>query len=146
MQTKTIIQAVDLYLKTVSMARSENTYKSYKNAMKMFLDVLQDHGFDPQASPVDTLTEDSIAWMADFLKNYSPATEQLYLVSCVRFFEYLVAEKIADINIQRMRLLLRQRVRRPGQRLPQFPRDEIEKILTYTKEALANIPNDPVIR
>ena len=68
----------------------------------------------------------------------SPATEQLYLAATVRFYEYLAAEKLAEINLTRLRLLLRQRSRRPGQRLPQFPRNDIETVLNYVNNFTNN--------
>ncbi len=45
------------------------------------------------------------------------------------FYEFLAAERLAEINLPHLRLLIRQRARRPGQRLPQFPREDIEKLL-----------------
>lgn len=142
----TIDESIGKYLNTIGMARSENTMRSYTNAMNMFREVLEKNNIDPMVSPIKILQEDAISWMADFLKNFSPATEQLYLVACVRFFEFLVAENLADINIQRIRLLLRQRTRRPGQRLPQFPREEIEKILESTNQALTIVTENSAIR
>jgi integrase/recombinase XerC len=92
------------------------------------------------------LTEDAGSWMADALKNFSPATEQLYLAATVRFFEYLAAERLAEINLPRLRLLLRQRTRRPGQRLPQFPRNEIESVLEYVNKFTKLLSDNPMER
>jgi integrase len=119
------------------MARSQNTGRAYANGMRVFCAVLKESHLDPEHSPSSALTEDSASWMADALKDFSPATEQLYLAATVRFFEYLAAERLAEINLPRLRLLLRQRTRRPGQRLPQFPRNEIESVL----ELVNNITN-----
>jgi integrase/recombinase XerC len=131
METSTITQAVEKYLETVRLSRSGNTARSYANGMRVFADVLKENKLDPVASPVSILTEDAISWLADALKDFSPATEQLYLAATVRFYEYLAAEKLAEINLPRLKLLLRQRARRPGQRLPQFPRDDIEHVLLF---------------
>ncbi|NIO39841.1 MAG: tyrosine-type recombinase/integrase, partial [Burkholderiales bacterium] len=49
------------------------------------------------------------------------------------WYEYLAAENLVDINLPRLRLLIRRRARRPGQRLPQFPRQDIETVLQYAK-------------
>ena len=46
---------------------------------------------------------------------------------------------MADINLPRVRLLIRRRARRPGQRLPQFPRKHIEDVLEYANN-LAQFP------
>jgi integrase len=65
------------------------------------------------------------------MKNHSPATERLRLTALAGFFEFLAAEKLAEPNLPRVRLLIRQRGRRPGPRLPQFPRDAIEQMLEF---------------
>ena len=131
MECTTIAQTIAKYLDTVRMARSVNTGRAYGNGMRVFTAVLKENHLDPQRSLVSILTEDAVSWMADALKDFSPATEQLYLAATVRFYEYLAAERLAEINLPRLRLLLRQRSRRPGQRLPQFPREDIEKVLEY---------------
>jgi integrase len=43
----------------------------------------------------------------------------------------LAADNLASPNLPRIRLLIRQRSRRPGLRLPQFPADQIEKVIEY---------------
>jgi integrase/recombinase XerC len=131
MDNLSIAQAVTKFLDNVKLARSENTYRSYSNGMHIFLEVLKENNIDPEQSPSSILTEDAAAWMANALKDYSPATEQLYLAATVRLYETLAAERMAEINLPRLRLLLRQRARRPGQRLPQFPREDIEEILAF---------------
>ena len=45
------------------------------------------------------------------------------------FFEYLSAENQDDVNLQKVRLLIKQRARKPGIRIPQFPKDAIATIL-----------------
>ena len=127
----TISQVISSYLDSVYLARSESTYRTYKNAMHKFQGVLEVKGIDPDKAPINTLTEDAIAWFAGELKSYSPATEQCYLTAGTGLFEYIAGEEILDINLPRVRLLIKQRARRPGIRLPQFPRDQIETVLEY---------------
>jgi site-specific recombinase XerD len=146
MDEVTISQAIQSFLDTVRMARSANTGRTYTNALSMFQAVLRDRAIDPSSARISELTEDASAWMADALKSYSPATEQLYLAALVRFYEYLAAEPLAEINLPRLRLLMRQRSRRPGQRLPQFPREEIEKILLYVKNITNNLSDNSAER
>jgi len=145
MESPSITQAIIKYIDTVRLARSVNTARAYTNGMHVFISVLKENHLDPEHSPVSQLTEDAASWMADALKDFSPATEQLYLASTVRLYEYLAAERLAEINLPRLRLLLRQRSRRPGQRLPQFPRDDIENVLEYViniKNNLSDIQNE----
>ena len=125
-----ISQAILQFLQSVSLSRSENTARSYKNALRSFSLVLEDHGINDTTN-IDQLTEDAVSWFAVALKHYSPATEQMYLTAVAGFFEYLAAERLLDPNLPRVRLLIRQRARKPGQRLPQFPRENIEKIINY---------------
>jgi site-specific recombinase XerD len=127
----TVKQAVNNYLDAVSLSRSPNTSRTYQNGLRLFMQVLKKHALDPQNSPVDQLTEDAISWFASALKKYSPATERLYLTAVTGFFQFMAAENIASPNLPRLQLLVRQRARRPGQRLPQFPSEKIEKVLLY---------------
>ncbi len=127
----TISQAVDSYVDTIRLARLPNTALAYNKAMKFFLQILQDHDLDPGHSPVASLSEEAIAWLSTSLKDHSPATEQLYLTAATGFYKFVTAEKMANINLPRLDLIRRQRGRRLGQRLPQFPRNDIEKVLEF---------------
>lgn len=139
----TITQAADSYLDSVHLARSANTARTYRNALSAFFDVLTEKRLMPDETPVQELSEDAIVWFAEALKRNAPATERLYLTAVTGLYEYLAAEHLAEINLPRLRLLIRQRARRPGQRLPQFPQYDIEKVLEYAT-SLADLPGaDP---
>lgn len=129
----TIQQYSENYLDNIELSRAKNTARTYKNAINLFFLVLKERWIDPENNLVNKLTEDAIAWYAAYLKNYSPATERLYLQAVKGFYEYIAAEKVNAINLPRLKLLLRQRARRSGQRLPQFPREEIEKVLAHVE-------------
>jgi len=141
----TIQQFSEKYIDNIRMSRTENTARTYKNAINLFFLVLNERWIDPDTELAMNLTEDAIAWFATYLKNFSPATERLYLQAVKGFYEYLAAEKVNTINLPRLKLLLRQRSRRIGQRLPQFPREEIEKVLAYVEnrsQVSNNLPAD----
>lgn len=129
----TLSQAVDKYLENILLARSNNTAATYKYALRAFLACLSDHGMDPSTTPVTNLDEDAIGWLAMELKNHAPATEALYLQATVGFYEFIAAERLHSPNLPRLRLLVHQRGRRTGQRLPQFPRDDIDRVLEYVQ-------------
>ena len=131
MNDLTISQAISAYLDSVQLARSQNTARTYKNALTIFQRVLQEYWFDPETSPVEKLTEDAIIWLATYLKNFSAPTERLYITAAAGFYEYAAAERLAEINLPRLRLLIRQRARRPGIRLPQFPSENIQSVLYF---------------
>lgn len=125
----TIEKAVEAYINSIELSRSKNTARTYRNGMNLFLFTLQKAGLDPETDTTFRLEENLITGFADFLKRFSPATERLYLTAAALFYEYLSAENLKDVNLARIRVLIRQRARRPGQRLPQFPNDAIEMIL-----------------
>ena len=134
-----LLEAVRLYLDSVRLSRSENTARTYTNAMQSFLSTWIGNGSDPAEESVSTIKEDFIVDFAADLKSYSPNTEQLYLTAATGFFEYLAAETLAEINLPRLRMLIKRRSRRAGVRLPQFPKGDIKKVLNYA-QSMSRIP------
>jgi integrase/recombinase XerC len=128
-----IASAAAAYLETVRLARSRNTHDTYSFAMKAFLAALESRDISLQAA-VSDLAEDAIAWFATSLKNLSPATENLYLQAAKGFFKFLAAENLSNVNLPRLDLLKQQRARRTGIRLPQFPADDIRRLIDYVGE------------
>jgi site-specific recombinase XerD len=119
------------FLDMIQLSRSENTARSYANAMSAFITVLKEHDLDPKKTLVSAVKENWVSWFTAYLKDYSPATEQLYIIAVTRYYQYLVAEELASINLHRVRMIVQSRSRRPGKRLPQFPREDIETVLDY---------------
>ena len=146
MEDISISLAIDNFLESVKLARSPNTRRTYGNAMHLFVDVLKENGLDPRVSLVSDLSENAVVWMAIALKDFSPASEQVYLGATTGFFKYLAAEKLAEINLPRLDLLRQQRSRRPGQRLPQFPRDDIERILSFVMNNTNGLSDNLALR
>ena len=139
----TIAQACVRYIDSIRLARLPNTTLAYSKAMANFQNVLRTNSVDPDHSPVASLTEEALSWFLVALKDYAPATEQLYLAAATSFYKFLVAERLAEINLPRLDMLRLQRARRPGQRLPQFPRDDIERVLEYIAQLPARDFDDP---
>ena len=141
--TPTIAQAARMYIESVSLARSANTARTYNNALSAFLEVLRQNKINPDDKSPNDLPEEAIAWFAMALKDKSPATERLYLIATAGFYEYLAAERLTSPNLPRVRMLIRQRSRRPGQRLPQFPQNDIEIVLDYAINIAIQRSSDP---
>lgn len=127
----TIAEAITDYLDSVQLSRSENTARTYSNAMRSFTLSLEERDRDVEEEQVSQLSEDFITEFAADLKGYAPNTEQLYLSAVTGFYEYLAAEKLTEINLPRLRMLIKRRGRQPGQRLPQFPKEDIESVIQY---------------
>lgn len=134
MTDQTISQAITAYLDTVASARKELTARAYANGLRIFSSVLRERWLDPDTTPATELTEDAISWLAAYLKSYASATERLYITAVKGFYEYLSAEKLADVNLSRLKLLIRHRTRPAGIRIPQFPADDIERLLTHISD------------
>lgn len=130
----TIITAIQRYIQSVNSARSANTSRTYMNGMSLFLVTLQDHKLDPATLQVTDLCEEPVSWFAARLKDYSPATERLYLTALAGFYDYIAGENLAEVNLPKIRLLIHQRARRPGIRLPQFPQDDLDILLQKASE------------
>ncbi len=143
----TIQEAVERYLETVADARSERTARTYRNALNAFCEALQAgsgaarerKSLDPGSAPVSALGVDHITHFIRHLKNYSPATENLYLSAAAGFYHYLAAEGAGwepplSPNLPRLRDLIAKRSRKQGRRRPKFPRYEIEKLIEYCNE------------
>lgn len=137
-----ISQAVNEYINTVVAARSPNTGRTYRNAMKSFQTMLVGRYMPPDSTVISALPEDAVSWFIGSLKVYSPTTERLYLTALTGFYEYLSAERLCEINLPRIRMLIRQRARKPGQRLPQFPYNNIEIILNYANNIVISPKDD----
>jgi integrase/recombinase XerC len=136
----TIAETIDSYLQMLELARSENTLRTYRNALSSFTTTLVNHKISADKATIQELSENAITWFITDLQYLSPSTERLYLVAVSNYFEYLAAENLLSPNLPRIRLFIRQRGRRPGQRLPQFPRDSIENLIDFA----LNLANNPV--
>jgi integrase/recombinase XerC len=132
----TISDVIAKYVDMVKLSRSEHTARAYKNALNVFCEVLVEKWLDPQTTPIEKLTEDVVSPFAIYLKSFAPATEHLYLQAAKGFYEYVDSERFTEINLSRVRSLIRQRARRPGIRLPQFPAEDIERVLDYVGDPL----------
>ncbi len=139
-----IAHVIDEYINTVSSARSANTGRTYHNAMNAYRRMLAEHHIPPETTAISALPEDSVTWFIAALKVYSPTTERLYLTALTGFYEFLSAERLCETNLPRMRLIIRQRARKPGQRLPQFPYSNIEKILENANKIAISPTQEPL--
>ena len=121
MSETSVQDTFEAYLESVSISRSPNTARTYTNAVNAFSASMQDQGRDPTSTGVRTVTENWIVDFARYLSSYAPASERLYLTALTGWYEYLAAEKQAEINLPRLRLLIRRRARRPDSVCLNFP-------------------------
>lgn len=130
MEPVTIKQSIDGFIDTIRLNRSENTEKTYANGLKAFTAMLEENDITSDRE-VTVLSESMISDFARYLKVYAPATEALYINVVKNYFEYLAAENLCDFNLFQTKQLIKKRTRKPGIRLPRFPKSDIEKVLEY---------------
>lgn len=138
----TIQDAFAEFIEMIRLSRSENTAIAYSKSIIIFESVIDDLGYDADKDLAIKLKEDLVGKFAKYLKKFSPATEQLYLIAIKRFYQFLVAEELADINLQKLQMIIQSRSRRLGQRLPQFPKSDLEKVILYAAEIRAIVDID----
>lgn len=138
----TINETIQHYLNSVKLSRSANTFRTYTNAMHLFIEVLGENGIAVDEAAITSLPEEATIWILTALKDFSSATEQVYITAVVGLFEFIAGENLATINLPRIRLLIKQRARRQGVRLPQFPKDSIDKVLKYAETLTTKTSED----
>jgi len=126
----TLNESGELYLAMVKESRSVGTFRAYKQAVTKLFQACLSHGVDLGGS-VEGLQEECFTWALKEFRNYSAATESLYLQALRGYLNYIFAEGLTDINPERFACLCKQRGRRAGIRLPQFPSESIESVLAY---------------
>lgn len=132
--TLTISDVMSQYLQMVERARSRLTMLAYKNGLQVFRETLTKKTLNPDTTPIEKLTEEPFAKFIESLNVYSPATEQLYLQAVKGFYLFADAEKKIDVNQSRLAVLIKQRKRRPGTRIPQSRSEDIETLLDKIRE------------
>jgi len=142
MSTNTVQNVVQRYLRSVKESRSENTFKTYENALQFYQAILADKQIDPSTSEIHEISEETFSWMIQALRHHAATSERLYLTALTGFFEFLAAENLIPVNLPRIRLLIKQRARVPGVRLPQFPKDAIQTVLEHMEGLVQTIPTD----
>jgi len=133
--TSTIDLVIKKYLDAVGYGRSEHTTRAYKNALNVFRRVLFEQLLDPHTTSIEKLTETVAAPFVVYLNGFAPATEKLYLQAIKGFYEYVNAEGLAEINVSRLRNLIRQSSRHSRIRLPKLATDNVERLLEFISDA-----------
>lgn len=140
MPSSSVQGATDRYLRLVADSRSENTHRTYAQAIRKFVATLKKHGIDADKAQLTAASVDWIAWYVTALKPLAATTESLFLTALVGFYEYLAAEENVPVNLTQVRSMLKRRQRKVAPRLPQFPREQIEIVISYV-HTMASAPS-----
>ena len=107
---------------------------AYKNGLQVFCETLKKKSLDPDTTPIQKLTEVHFAKFIEHLSVYAPTTEQLYLQAVKGFYLFADAEESIRVSQSRLKVLMKQRSRRPGTRIPQSPSEDIETLLEKIRD------------
>jgi site-specific recombinase XerD len=131
---QTISEAVEDYLYQKSLSRSRKTAKAYRHGLNHFCASLQDNEIDPDQTRPEKLAEP--LFFLRFIERLqelglAASTQKLYANAVSGFYKYLTARALTQVNLNVLQELSRQHLRRTGQRLPQFPKAQIEQVIEY---------------
>jgi len=130
----TIDFVINKYLDAVRFGRSEHTFRAYKNALNVFRRVLFEQSLDPSTTPIEKLTEALAVPFVVHLNGFALATEKLYIQAIKGFYEYVNADGLAEINVSRLRNLIRQRSRHSHVRIPKLSTSNVELLLKFISD------------
>lgn len=135
MPNVTIAEAKTMFLRSLKLPHTANTLQTYRKALETFSIMLETQQIDLSNFPVTGLTENSVVHFVDYMKHLSPATESLYLQVIKSFFKFLDAENLITVNLSRVRMLIRQRIRRAKHQALQYPEKDIKHLI----EVMSNL-------
>lgn len=128
-KSPTISGVISQYLRMIEGARSHSTHLAYKKSLIIFTKFLSEKSIDPDTAPIESLSENLFAKFLEHLHGYAPKTEQLHLQAVKGFYLYVDSEKLVQLSQSRLTILIRQRSRKPGKRLPQTEDRHFETLL-----------------
>lgn len=128
-----IKEAVSLYIDEIEMSHSSNTVKTYKNAVSLFLNSVEQRGISPESN-VSEIDQSCFIAFAKSLKNYSPSTEILYVTALKKFFSFLSDSGFSSFNSEKIKKILKNKMRPAEKKAPSFSVDAIEKVIKYASE------------
>jgi site-specific recombinase XerD len=142
----TITQSIEQYLETLRNANSDKTVRTYRTALNGFCRMLAQasQSIDPGQAAPQVLDVQYIDAFIAFLDNKSPATEKLYLTAVRSFYAYLEDEGLGRPNLGKIQRHIQQRTRKAAWAPEVFPREGIEKLITYA-ENLADQSTDAAV-
>ena len=114
---------------------SKHTIRNYTKALDAFCNSLIQRDINPKYTPVSDLRSDWLGYFLDDLSEQAASTERVYSTIVACFYRFVAAEELAEINLARLNLRLRER-RSIGRRLPRVPAQEIETIISSTESLL----------
>lgn len=109
------------FLQVVRDTRSPKTHATYRHALRVFVEVVGTNA---------PLTRDTYIKFLRQTSNINPSTQATYRAAVMGLFMFC-ADQHPEINLAAFKQATRQYAQRRGQRLPNFDREAIEKVIAY---------------
>lgn len=124
--------SINTYLQSIVDNKSLNTVEAYRNALNGFIAFLQDKGVAVDSLDASQLCEE---WIIDFFshtKRLSPSTQNVYFWGLIGWFQFLVSEKLANIDVPLLMQRIRPYLQKYSHVVPQPPNYyEISRIVDH---------------
>jgi len=137
----TVSQVIEDYLAMMHVTRAKRTWLNHHNGLSKFSELLAERGVDPNKVEITDLPEVAVGWFAESLADKAPGTIKVYVQAVKGLYRYTVAEDMAHFNLVLIDQIIKTRTKRQGQRLPQFPTEDIDKLLDAV-DSLKRKPTD----
>jgi site-specific recombinase XerD len=142
-QDMPIAEAIERFLKDLSIGQAERTVRTYATALNHFRAFLADAALPPETTPLSALTAeqalDWARWLSGEELNLSQSTLALYTTALSRFYSYLILERLLPMPLedfyQLQERIKAMRGRIPRRRLPKVPEEEIMARIIETAHA-----------
>ncbi len=130
----TISEAIENYLAELAEGRAEETVRAYRQGLAHFLLVFDEQELPPDRESPEKIQPKHVRAFLSHLAAHqlAPATRQLYMTAVRGFLEYLSWENLVHLDMRQVQRIT-ERLPKAGYRLPQFPREEVEKVIEYAE-------------
>jgi integrase/recombinase XerC len=131
----TIEQAIEKYLDSMVRANSDKTIRTYRTALRAFCLLLHQNEIDAETSAAAVLDYPQVEAFINYIdqKAYSPSTEKLYLTAVRSFYDFMAEEELGKPNLGKLQRSIRGRERKLQWSPDIFPRDGMEKLISYAQ-------------
>lgn len=147
----TIDQAIDHFLRDLSIGRAQRTVRTYATALNHFREFLDtEASLDPATAPVTQLTDDHaldwVRWLDREQPDLARISLSTYITALLRFYSHLIVEGFTALSAEKhaqLRARLQTiRGRVPRHQLPKVPATEIVARILAAARTAVHDPED----
>lgn len=108
MKNPTIQETLDAYLDDLTVQRSSNTVRTYRNAINAFTEFLDNNGIDTQKAMASAINSKWATHFIDSLRGHSSASKQVYSYAVLGWLKFVEKQGIVEFDFESIRRLQRE--------------------------------------